>query len=89
MADNTLQDSIITVSLLKFDYFMSSFPGKIVFGEISRGHFAKDKHYVIYRCEFCQFYEAMVPLLKSVCTSKDDQRTIIETKEYQYIWETK
>lgn len=82
--------ALINIALLKKNYFISSFPGKIVFGEIGIKNYISNRHFVIFRCELGEFFEAIVKTYKLIC-SKDDKRnddesiTLIQNNSYTYL----
>ena len=82
-------NAIINLTLVKRDFFISSFPGKLIFGEIFEYKYIRNKSFLIYRCEICKFYETTLAILKSISSSKDTQQCWIQTEDYAYFWELK
>lgn len=79
--------ALLNVCLLKSDFFISSYPGKIVFGEINQKTFITKKRFIINRCHFCMFYKSIITILQSLDSTCAG--VLIEQIDELYIWEVK
>jgi len=79
-----IQKAIVNVSLLKKDYFISSFPAKIVFGEVDAFEYLKNRYFIIHRINFCKFYEQIIFILESVCSDTEVKGILLQDENVTY-----
>lgn len=86
MAHKSIKSALICTSLLKKDYFIASFPGKVIFGEIENYNFFENKYFEIYRFSFCKFYETILAIIEHIVNPKASKGmpTIFVEKKYIY-----
>ena len=86
MAHKSIKSALICTSLLKKDYFIASFPGKVIFGEIENYNFFENKYFEIYRFSFCKFYETVLAIIEHIVNPKASKGmpTIFVEKKYIY-----
>lgn len=82
------KNACITVSLLKESFFMSSYPGKIIFGEVNEYNYIPKKHFILCRSKYISLYKSIVHILNA-STSKDAPVSGIITENVSqiYKWE--
>jgi len=83
----SIKNSLVTLSLLKRDFFISSFPGKIVFGEVFDGKFEAYKHFLLFRCNYCKFYEKVVDIVRATRDEKRSRDVILAEDIFTYYWQ--
>lgn len=82
-----IADAILSLTLLKNDFFISAFPSKIIFGEITNFAFSKNKYFVFHRYQFTKFYLAICNILKSLAPESPQKGTIVNVSEREnYFW---
>lgn len=79
--------ALLNLCLLKNDYFISSYPGKIVFGEVTQKTYISNKRFIINRCHFCTFYKSIITILQNL--DGTCKGILIEQIDELYIWEVK
>lgn len=91
MVDDLLNtnSALVNISLSKRDYFISAYPGKVAFGEVELFCFIPLKHFVIYRHDFCTFYEKILVILESLCEKKLKSAILIQNSDNIYGFEVK
>jgi len=90
MADEiSVLNANITLTLLKKNFIICSYPGKIVFGEVTKQTFVNKKSFVIHRRDFTEFYLGIVNLVSSFSSDSDLPETkgiFFATEDYTYYW---
>lgn len=91
MSPFSTDNSCITLALSKPSLFISSYPGKIVFGQVNDYQYVSEKHFVFYRCNYISLYKAIVLILKSISadTGKEADGKILTHENLTYTWQTK
>ena len=85
----SILSALVTLCLMKKDYFISSYPGKIIFGEIFDDQFIFERHFIFYRCDYCSFFEAFVKIMKSTRQKDTNAKgVILKNDDYTYFWQT-
>jgi len=80
-----VKNSLINISLHKIDFFISSFPGKIVFGELDTNCTFKKDHFLFNRREYSKFFEGALSIIKD---KEGGKKFFLETADYLYGYET-
>ena len=83
----TVTEALVTLALLKRNYFISAYPGKIVIGEISNYQFETNKSFIIHRCEYRQFFKAIRCIIRSANTNEDDKQPFLSDLDHLYFWD--
>jgi len=81
-----ISDSIITLALKKCGYFISSYPSKIIFGEVKEFKYPEKKAFIFERFQFEKVYDGICNILKSLIPTNPQKGTIIEISEISYFW---
>lgn len=82
-----LSKAISTFCLQKNDYFMSAYPSKVVFGEVSDFVYQSNKRFVIHRSDFKKFYLAIQEIVSLIATDKFSNGLINSLGCFAYYWE--
>jgi len=81
------KNALVTICLFKEDIFISSFPGKIVFGLLDEGlSYVQKKSFVIFRNSFCLFYERLLEILDDIVKNKESKSALFELDPYIYFY---
>ena len=73
----TVTEALVTLALLKRNYFISAYPGKIVIGEISNYQFETNK----------SFIKAIRCIIRSANTNEDDKQPFLSDLDHLYFWD--
>jgi hypothetical protein len=82
-------DTCQTVCLKKSDVFLSSFPGKIVFGEPSSTGFSKLRSFQFKHHEFFNLYLALVQIVQFFANNENTEEKgpiLIQDEKIVYFW---
>jgi len=88
-----INDAVLKLCLHKPDYFLCSYPGKVVIGTVHKLLFSEKQSFIIFRCEYAVFFKA----LSEICTllasdpktkDKNDPKGILVQKSPSllYFW---
>ena len=92
MEENTdslkFSESCLSIASTNSDIFISSFPGKIVFGKVDIVGFKKLKYFLFEHYNFVKLYVALVNIVKFFSTPSvdDDKSLILSNEEVIYFW---
>jgi len=73
---------------MKKNCFASAFPGKVVIGEVLRNEFSFEKHFIVYRKLYSDFFESIVEIIEAI-SKQSESKGLIKTEhcDYQYFWQ--
>jgi len=83
---NTLNLALLTIGMLKKDFFMSAFAGRIVFGEIFKTKYKPKKHFMIYRCNYTHLFKEILNILKAIGQIKDATGVLLQNSHMKITW---
>lgn len=91
MTDNELltSEAALNICLLKKNFVISAFVGKIVFGEIKTCQYIANCRVVIYRSEYGKFYESILSILRTISEVKEQRGVLVSNGDEVYGWEVK
>jgi len=90
MSGILISDALLNISLLREDFFLSAFPGKVVFGEILEYNYPILKSFVICRSEYINFYKSIEDIVTVIASNsvltQDETGLVLSKDSCQYMW---
>ena len=84
----SLTNSCKTINLKSSDIFISSYPGKVIFGNISRHRYAKCSYFQFLTFELYYLYLSLVSIIKALLSSENElsKKLILKVNEDLSYW---
>ena len=93
LENQSLSNSCKTINLKTSDIFISSFPGKIVFGNISQQKYSKFNYFEFLTFELYYLYISLVAIIKAVISEENESDDVFTEKlilkvneDLNYLW---
>jgi len=90
MSDENINNALLKLCLTKPEFFICSFPGKVIIGEPQNLILIGNKSYTIYRCEYPAFFKSLSDIVTLLADEQRKQNKsgvlIQKTVDVLYFW---